>query len=303
MKITNVLFGLLLLLCVACDKSEKETPNGLKFKVVKTGNGVIAKPNDVLVFNFKLVDSKDSVWNDTYVAGMPAAVMIQDTSAIKTEDGMMQMLRMVSPGDSVTVDFTMKDFYKNLVRSPIPPNIDSTLSLSYRLKIDSITTREGVMAMQADLMEKKTKKQFEKDIAAIDAYLSEKNITAEKTESGLRYVITKPGTGDIGKPGQTAKVNYSGYMLDGQYFDCSIKEVAQEKGVYSAAREPYVPYDVTIDQTGVIKGWHEALKLLNKGAKGTFYVPSTLAYGPQQKSEVIKPNSILVFDLEIVDLK
>ena len=51
MKITNVLFGLLLLLCVACDKSEKETQSGLKFKVVKTGNGVVAKPNDVLVFN------------------------------------------------------------------------------------------------------------------------------------------------------------------------------------------------------------------------------------------------------------
>jgi FKBP-type peptidyl-prolyl cis-trans isomerase FkpA len=45
------------------------------------------------------------------------------------------------------------------------------------------------------------------------------------------------------------------------------------------------------------------LKLLNKGAKGTFYIPSTLGYGPQQMSDVLKPNSILVFDLEMLDIK
>lgn len=303
MKITKVLFGLLLLLCVACDKSERETPNGLKFKVVKTGNGVASKTNDVLVFNFKLIDSKDSVWNDTYAGGIPAAVMIQDTSAIKSEDGMMQMLRMVSPGDSVVVNFTAKEFFKTLAGGPVPPGIDSTISLSYYVKIDSITTREAMMALQAELMQKKTAKQLDTDIALIDKYLAEKNMVAEKTESGLRYVITKPGVGENGKSGQTVKVNYEGYMLDGQYFDTSIKEIAQAKGVYNPAREPYTPYEVTIDQSSVMKGWHEALKLLNKGAKATVYIPSTLAYGPQQRSEVIKPNSILVFDLEVIELK
>jgi FKBP-type peptidyl-prolyl cis-trans isomerase len=42
---------------------------------------------------------------------------------------------------------------------------------------------------------------------------------------------------------------------------------------------------------------------MNKGSKGTFYMPSTLAYGPQQRSAIIKENSILVFDLEVVDVK
>lgn len=303
MRITNVLFGLLLLLCVACNKSEKETPSGLKFNVVKAGKGEPAKPNDVLIFNFKLVDSKDSVWADTYTNGMPALVMINDTSAIKNEDGMMQMLRMVVPGDSVTVDFTIKDFFKNMVKAPIPQGVDSTINLTYRLKIDSITTREGAMAMQQAMMAKKQKEQLEKDIAAIDAYLSANNIQAEKAESGLRYVITKPGVGENGKTGQTAKIIYTGYLLTGEYFDTSVESIAKEKGLFNPARAPYVPYDVTIDQSSVIRGWHEALKLLNKGSKATVYIPSTLAYGPQQRSEVIKANSILVFDLEIADLK
>ncbi len=303
MKITNVLFSLVMLLSVACNESEKKTPGGMKFNVLKTGNGVLSKPNDVLVFNFRLIDSKDSVWGDTYLDGMPAAVTIRDTSAIKEEDGMMQMLRMTSPGDSITVNFTIKNFFKELANRPIPPGLDSTLNLTYSVKIDSITTREGIMALQASLMEKKSKEQLQKDIAAIDAYLAVKNIQAVKTDAGLRYVITKVGSGENGKPEQTAKVNYTGYMLDGQYFDGNVKSIAQEKGFYNPAREPYAPYDVIIDKTSVIKGWHEALKLINKGTKATFYIPSTLAYGPRQRSEIIKENSILVFDMELVDLK
>ena len=145
--------------------------------------------------------------------------------------------------------------------------------------------------------------QLAKDEAEIDAYLKENGIEAEKTEVGVRYVITQEGEGENAVSGQTASVNYSGYLLDGTYFDSSVKEVAQAKGLYNEAREPYQPYDVTIDQSSVIRGWHDALKVMKKGSKATVYIPSSLAYGPQRRSAEIKENSILVFDLEIVDLK
>ncbi len=51
MKITNVLVGGLLLLCVARSNSQKETPNGLKFTVVKASDGVTARPEQMLVFD------------------------------------------------------------------------------------------------------------------------------------------------------------------------------------------------------------------------------------------------------------
>lgn len=303
MRITNVLFGLLLLLCVACDKSEKETPSGLKFTIVKAGDGILPKADEVLVFNYLFKDSKDSVWTDTFKEDFPAAILIADSAAIPTENGMVQMLRMVSTGDSIAMEISIKDFFKDMLKGPVPPGFDTTLMLSYNIKVNAIMSRDSFMAFQNEFMMKQQAVQFEKDIAAIDAYLAEKNIVAEKTESGLRYIITKPGTGENGKSGQVAKVNYTGYMLDGQYFDSSDKSVAEQKGIYDARREPYTPYDVTIDQTSVIKGWHEALKLMNKGSKATVYIPSVLAYGAQQKSEVIKANSILVFDMELVDLK
>jgi FKBP-type peptidyl-prolyl cis-trans isomerase len=302
MKITNVLFGLLLLICVACDKSEKETPSGLKFKVVKAGDGILPKKDQVIIFNYLFKDSKDSVWTDTFTGDFPPAMMIADSAAIPTENGLVQMMRMVSKGDSIFMEIPLKDFFKDMMKSPVPPGTDSTLILSYHFKIIDVMAYDQYMAYQNEYMQKRSAEQLQKDIATIDSFLAEKSITAEKTESGIRYIITNPGKGPTCQPGQTAAVHYSGHLLDGQFFDSSVKAIAEQNGIYNPQR-PYAPYDVTIDQSQVIKGWHESLKLMSKGTKGTFYIPSTLAYGPQQRSEVIKPNSILVFDMEVVDLK
>lgn len=302
MKILNVVLVVGLALLFSCTSSnEKETPSGMKFKIVKKGDGILPKPGEVVVFQFLFKDSKDSVWAQM-TKDMPAAVLTNDSSAIVSEDGMTQMLRMVSKGDSVVVSMSISKFFKDLVRSPMPPDVDSTLTLSYHIRVDSIMAQMDFMAYQQEMMSKFREKQLAKDIATIDQYLADNNIDAVKVESGLRYVITSPGKGENAKSGQTVKVNYSGYLLDGKYFDSSVQSVAEAKGIFNPMR-PYEPYEVTIDQTGVIQGWHEALKYLNKGSKGTFYIPSSLAYGPQQRSEVIKENSILVFDLECLEIK
>jgi FKBP-type peptidyl-prolyl cis-trans isomerase FkpA len=297
MKILNVLFVIALGILVSCGADEKETPSGMKFKVVKKGDGILPKPGEVVVFEFKFIDSKDSVWAETK-GSMPAAVLTNDSSALVSEDGMTQMLRMVSKGDSILVTMPLTKFFNELVKAPIPPGVDTTRSLTYRIRIDSIMSQENFMTYQTDLMKRINETQLAKDITIIDQFLADNKIDAVKVESGLRYVITQPGTGANAQSGQTVKVHYAGYMLDGQYFDTSIQSVAEAQGLYNPMRQ-YEPYEVTIDATGVIQGWHEALKYMNAGSKGTFYIPSTLAYGPQQRSEVIKENSILVFDLEV----
>jgi FKBP-type peptidyl-prolyl cis-trans isomerase FkpA len=303
MRITNVLFGLLLLLCVACDKSEKETPSGLKFKVVKAGDGVLPKPDEVVLFNYVFKDSKDSIWQNTYSQEFPAVILVADSAAIPSEDGMIQMLRMLSKGDSVTVEISVKDFFSKIAKRPIPSGVDSTLTFYYGVRMDSIMSRDGFDKFQENWYSMKFKQQTQKDVAIIDAYLLEKNLKAENTESGLRYVIASPGSGELAKSGQTVKVNYTGYTLEGKCFDSSIKAIAQENGVYNTMREPYSPYEVTIDESTVIMGWHEALKLLRKGSKATIYIPSPLAYGRQQRGDIIKENEILVFDMEVLEIK
>ena len=138
-RISNLLIGITVLLCIGCDKKiEKETPNGFKFTVVKTGDGVLPKKEEILVFDHLLKDSKDSVWNDTHEAGIPSAVMIQDSSAMAGENGMVQMFRMLSKGDSVTVTLPITKFFKDVVGAPVPPGIDTTLEISYCIQVNDI---------------------------------------------------------------------------------------------------------------------------------------------------------------------
>jgi FKBP-type peptidyl-prolyl cis-trans isomerase len=236
MKITNVLFGLLLLICVACDKSEKETPSGLKFKVVKAGDGILPKKDQVIIFNYLFKDSKDSVWADTFTGDFPPAMMIADSAAIPTENGLVQMMRMVSKGDSIFMEIPLKDFFKDMMKSPVPPGTDSTLILSYHFKIIDVMAYDQYMAYQNEYIQKRSAEQLQKDIATIDSFLAEKSITAEKTESGIRYIITNPGKGTTCQPGQTAAVHYSGHLLDGQFFDSSVKAIAEQIGIYNPRR-------------------------------------------------------------------
>lgn len=306
MRITKMLIGLLLVLCVACDKSERETPSGLKYTLVKKGTGVPTKAGEILIFNFVFKDSKDSVWRTTYEGDFPAYTMVPDTTGLKDADGMTQLLTVLTPGDSVVLDIPIKKFFNDIIRRPMPPEFDSTLIFTYQIKAEKAMVKDSFMVYQQQFYAKKQKEQVGKDSVAIETYLAKNNIQAQRTEAGIYYVITKPGTGENGKSGQVAQVNYTGYTLEGKYFDTSDKAVAIEKGLYNAEREkyvPYAPYEVKIDQTSVIRGWHEALKVLNSGSKATVFIPSALGYGPQRKSEIIKENEVLIFELEVVDLK
>ena len=138
------------------------------------------------------------------------------------------------------------------------------------------------------------------DIAIIDQYLSDSSIVAIEHESGLRYVIHAEGDGLPIQSCTGVSANYSGYFLDGTYFDSSIEAVAREKGVFNVKRN-YAPFNFIVDQDFVIGGWHEGFKLLSKGTKATLYIPSSLGYGADGYLPAIPPDSQLIFDVEVVD--
>lgn len=299
-------------LFAACTQSSMETPSGFKFEKLKEGGGELPRPTQFVVFNFRVTDSADSIWADTYSRGYPEFARIQDSTRIADEDGITQMLRMCSKGDSVTFSISIADLFRDFARSPVPPHMDSTRIVKYAISVRDIVDQQDFDAYQAKVeqeyyafMTRNAEEQLGKDTVAIDEYLAGKSIQAQKLPSGIRYVISKEGSGPAATSGQTVSVHYAGYLLDGTYFDTSVRETAQEKGLFDSARDAqdgYEPYEVVIDQTSVIQGWHEALKVMNKGSEGTFYIPSTLAYGPRANNK-IKANSVLVFDLQMVDIK
>jgi FKBP-type peptidyl-prolyl cis-trans isomerase len=107
------------------------------------------------------------------------------------------------------------------------------------------------------------------------------------TDSGLQYQIIKQGEGEKAKLTDQVKVEYVGTLIDGTEFDSTVKR-----------GEPAV---FQVNQ--VIKGWGEALQLMNAGTKLHLVIPSELAYGENGAAPKIEPNAVLVFDVELLSIE
>ncbi len=107
------------------------------------------------------------------------------------------------------------------------------------------------------------------------------------TKSGLQYQVLQQGTGKSPKLTSTVKVNYEGRLIDGTVFDSSF------------ARNH--PVEFKLNQ--VISGWTEGVQTMKEGGKSRFFVPSNLAYGDVGAGDAIGPNSTLIFDIELLEVK
>jgi len=108
----------------------------------------------------------------------------------------------------------------------------------------------------------------------------------QTTESGLQYKVLKEGEGGSPTLSDTVTVHYTGKLIDGEVFDSSV-----ERG------EP-----ATFRVGQVIKGWQEGLQKMKVGDKWMMYIPSDLAYGAEGRPGAIEPNSVLVFEVELLDI-
>jgi FKBP-type peptidyl-prolyl cis-trans isomerase FklB len=107
------------------------------------------------------------------------------------------------------------------------------------------------------------------------------------TESGLQYEVLEVGNGPRPNAQSTVVTHYHGTFVDGTVFDSSV-----ERG------EP-----AEFGVTQVIPGWTEALLLMSVGDKWRIACPPTLAYGEQGAGDSIPPNTALVFEIHLVDIK
>lgn len=117
-------------------------------------------------------------------------------------------------------------------------------------------------------------------------YLADNNLTAERDPSGLYYIIDEPGTRIRPTLASTVSVIYKGYLTDP---DTTVFDNSN-----GAAR--------TFGLGGVVEGWQIGIPLFKEGGKGKLIIPCNLGYGDVQ-SGVISPGSVLVFDIELVDVQ
>ena len=134
-----------------------------------------------------------------------------------------------------------------------------------------------------------TKNMTESEIAIRDYMKDHKYKKVKPTSSGLYYIKTQEGTGQQAQNGDVVNVHYTGTLLDGTKFDSSYDRNA--------------PFSFTLGAGRVIKGWDEGIALMKVGEKATLIIPSDLAYGNRAVGGVIKANSTLVFEVELVEIK
>jgi FKBP-type peptidyl-prolyl cis-trans isomerase FkpA/FKBP-type peptidyl-prolyl cis-trans isomerase FklB len=145
----------------------------------------------------------------------------------------------------------------------------------------------ALQKMQEESM-KKAMEAAEKNLKEGDAWL-EKNKAkpnVKTTASGLQYEVEKEGTGPMPKDEDIVKVHYTGTLINGEKFDSSV-----DRGQ---------PAEFPVG--GVIPGWTEALKMMKVGSKWKLAIPAKLAYGPSGRPG-IPPNSVLLFDVELLEVK
>jgi FKBP-type peptidyl-prolyl cis-trans isomerase len=278
--------------CNAKDAGFKKTANGLEYKIVSDSPG-IQKPaiGDYIEFHFKSyvhTAKGDSLLIDSREVNMNQAVMLGVTPPAFKGD-LMEGLMMLTKGDTAVFQVSLDSMMKGGGEMMPWMKKLKDRKMEFRIRVANVKTAAQLQEEQ----KAKSAVQFDADEKVISDYLAKNGIKATRTASGLFYKVDKQGAGPVPTAGSTVTMNYTGTTLDGTKFDSNVDPKFNHV-------EPFT-FKLGVGQ--VIKGWDEGIALLPKGTKATLYIPSPLAYGSQSPTPAIQPNSVLIFDVEVVDFK
>lgn len=272
-SILIVLFSVVFMFgCVKAPEGVK-LKSGLTYKDDKVGTGVEAKNGDMVEINFKVWIVKDS------------SNLFSDWSADSTK-------KLECIADSYLMHQTLKyilgsdGFIKGSDEGVIGMKTGGTRTIIVPSELAYGKEGAGPIppntSLKAVIELVSTKKVPVVKMWDVDSTLF------KTTATGLKYAIIKDGEGKLIEKGNTVSVHYSGFLTNGFKFDSSVE------------REEPITFPAGMQQ--VIPGWDEGLLLLKKGSKARFIIPPALAYGEKDLGK-IPPNSTLIFDVEIVDVK
>ena len=150
------------------------------------------------------------------------------------------------------------------------------------------SARQVAQEMMRQIKAKRLMKEFGPNKEAGEKFLAEnaKKEGVKTLPSGVQYKVLKEGNGAVPADTSVVKVHYEGRTIEGNVFDSSYKRGE--------------PTKFRVDQ--VIKGWTDALKQMPAGSTWEIYVPQELAYGERQQGSDIKPFSMLIFKIELIDV-
>jgi len=217
---------------------------------------------------------------------------------------LFKVCSLLRRGDSLVLRVSTDTIIKRQ-QGMVPPFIKKGNYLIQSLKLLNVfDTREDAdkarmveMNRMRAIEEKKAAAQMIIDDKLIQNYLSKNKITAVKSTEGTYVQIIKQGNAVKVDTTTVVKTNYTGKTFDAVTFDSNTDSSFGHIEPFSV--------NMTNDRSlgaGVIKGWMDGLLMLTEGAVAKFYIPSSLAYGTRGAGDRIAANTILIFDIEVVDV-
>jgi FKBP-type peptidyl-prolyl cis-trans isomerase len=299
-KITILIGSMVMLLMAGCsDSGFKRTKSGLLYKIISDNKGPTAKRGEFIKLHFTQ-KVRDSILGSSYTQ-VPVNIPVDSTGPTYDPAEIFTLLRK---GDSAVIIMMADTLARK--NGGLPDYIKRKDKLTLSIKVYDIFPNESasVADQQAEKskFERKQQEELERrkpqEIKEIQDYLAKNNIKAEMTKNGVFVEIISRGPGPRADSGKMVSVNYSGFTLDGKYFDSNTDSNKQVQ------KHPMMPFEFQAGAYGAIQGMLEGIMLFGKGDKGRMFVPSTLGYGGSPRGGgPIKPWDNLAFDIEVIDVK
>lgn len=226
---------------------------------------------------------KASFKKEEFMKGLEL-VLTTDTANLAYLNGIQQGLQMYGifmdknlgvPVDARTIIKAFNEVYM----------ADSVDSFVYSAKFQEVMGKVSEIAEAKEEARIKESPEAKENLAAGQKFLADKVAEGyQKSESGIAYKITNPGTGDKAKATDMVTVSYKGTHTNGEVFDQSNSEEGTRMSV-----------------AGVVPGFSEALQMLGKGGSMTVVIPADLAYGVRGQGP-IGPQETLVFEITLNDI-
>jgi FKBP-type peptidyl-prolyl cis-trans isomerase FkpA len=284
--------GILLLVTISivlisCEADFEQLASGYEIKRIESKGGKQPADKDAIRVHMSIA-LDDSVFFDTrevFPVGRKLA-MNNMWPAFK------EVLQTIGNGDSVQIRMGLPEYAKLEGRTLALR--DSTLMVTMSMRVLDV-------ADEAAVIEKMMRDQFDYEQEQIQEYLVNNNLEAEYIDEEVYYIVSQEGTGDFITLSDSVIAQVTLRTLEGVVLGTNKEDVAIANGLHVEGRE-YEPLRFTVEGESV-EGWMRYIPRFRQGGAGTLIIPSRYGYGSRGAGNMIPPNTTLVYDIEILELR
>jgi FKBP-type peptidyl-prolyl cis-trans isomerase len=267
--------------CQTDSEGYKTAESGLKYKIHESSDTArAAKEADIITIAMKYYIHDSLLFDSKNIQQPIQFPIVKPTFKGDFYEG----LAMLHSGDSASFKCNADSIFLKMFRArALPKFVKPNDVVRFEVRLVNVVSPEEFEAQkQNELSQLRAKgDQTMKD------YLVKEGISVQPTATGLYFIETVKGKGEMAKAGQKVSVHYTGTFTDGTKFDSSF--------------DRNKPIEFMLGQGQVIKGWDEGIMMMNKGAKAKLIIPASLGYG-ERGAGSIPPFTPLVFEVELVDI-